>query len=104
MDPNESQALRARLAMHKSAEVALGSRNWRLLCSYGRVMSGPHSGQYVSGIAMPATQALIQALLRGEEIPVHLMHRHVSGNYESSRLRFDGSRLWMYFADRTEPA
>ena len=104
MDPTERLALRKWLAMYQSAGAALGDRNWRLLCSYGRVMSGPHSGLYVSGIPMPAAQAFIAALLRGEEISVHLMHRHVSGNYESSRLRFDGTRLWMHFADRTELA
>ena len=82
----------------------LGDRNWRLVHSYGRVMSGPYAGLYVSGIPMPVVQAFIDALLRDEEIPVHLMHRHVSGNYESSRLRWDGARLWMHFADRTEPA
>ena len=104
VDSAESQALRAWLGMYQTARVVLGDRNWRLMHSYGRVMSGPHSGQYVSGIPMPATQAFVQVLLRGEEIPVHLMHRHVSGNYESSRLWFDGNRLWMQFADRTELA
>lgn len=104
MDPKERLALRKWLAMYQSAGAALGDRNWRLLCSYGRVMSGPHGGLYVSGIPMPAAQAFIAALLRGEEVPVHLMHRHVSGNYESSRLRFDGTRLWMCFADRAELA
>ena len=104
MDSDELRALRAWLGMYQSARVVLGNRNWRLAFSYGRVMSGPHAGLYVSGIPMPAVQAFIEALLRGEEIPVHLMHRYVSGNYESSRLRFDGIRLWMHFADRTELA
>lgn len=104
MDPHESRALRAWLGLYPSARLMLGDRNWRLLHSYGRVMSGPHSGLYVSGIPMSAVQAFVDALLRGEEIPVHLMHRHVSGNYESSRLRFDGTRLRMHFADRTELA
>ena len=104
MDPDESQALLAWLGLYQTAQVALGDRNWRLIHSYGRVMEGPHSGLYVSGIPMPAVEAFIDALLSGDEISVHLMHRHVSGNYESSRLSFDGRRLWMRFDDRTELA
>ena len=104
MDPDESQALLAWLGLYQTAQVALGDRNWRLIHSYGRVMDGPHSGRYISGIPMSAVQAFMDALLRGEEFSVHLMHRHVSGNYESSRLRFDGNRLWMHFDDRTELA
>ena len=104
VDSDESQALRAWLGLYQTAKVVLGDRNWRLMHSYGRVMSGPHSGLYVSGIPMLAVQAFIDALLCGQEIPVHLMHRHVSGNYESSRLSFDGRRLWMRFNDRTELA
>ena len=104
MDPTERLALRKWLAMYKSAGAALGDRNWRLLCSYGRVMCGPHGGLYVSGIPMPAAQAFIAALLRGEEIPVHLMHRHRSGNYESSSLRLVDGQLVMRFDDRTELA
>lgn len=90
--------------MHRYASELLGTRNWKLVSSFGRVMSGPHSGLYVSGIPTTVAKAFIDALVRGEEISVHLMHRHVSGNYESSRLRFDGDRLWMHFADRTELA
>lgn len=104
MEPDESHAFREWLALYHSAGILFGNRNWRLVHSYGRVMSGPYAGLYVSGIPMPAVQAFIDALLRDEEIPVHLMHRHVSGNYESSRLRWDGARLWMHFADRTELA
>lgn len=104
MEPDELQALQERLELHRSAVVLFGNRNWRLVHSYGRVMSGPFSGLYVSGIPMPAVQAFIDALLRGEKIPVHLMHRHVSGNYESSRLQLHGTRLWMHFPNRTELA
>ena len=104
MNSDESLALRAWLGLYQTAKVALGDKNWRLMHSYGRVMSGPHSGLYVSGIPMPAVEAFIDALLSGDEISVHLMHRHVSGNYESSRLSFDGRRLWMRFDDRTELA
>lgn len=104
MEPEESLALRAWLGMYQSARVVLGDRNWRLVHSYGRVMSGPHAGLYVSGIPTAEVQAFIDTLVRGEAIAVHLMHRHVSGNYESSRLQFDGTRLWMHFSDRTELA
>lgn len=90
--------------MYQSASEALGERNWRLVYQHGRVMSGPHSGFYTSGIPMSAVQAFMDALLRGDEIPMPLVHRHVSGNYESSRLLFDGKRLGMRFDDRTELA
>ena len=100
MDPDESQALCAWLALHQCAAAALGHRNWRRICSHGRVMSGPHSGQYVSGIPVLAAQAFVQALLHGETIPVHLMHGHRSGNYESSCLRLVDGQLLMVFGDR----
>ena len=104
MGTDETLAFRAWVDMYRSAGVALGTRNRTLVFSYGRVMSGPHGGRYVSGIPASAVLAFIDALLRGEEIPVHLMHRHVSGQHESSRLKFDGECLWMQFADRTELA
>lgn len=104
MDPAESQALRAWLALHQCAAAALGHRNWRRLCSQGRVMAGAHCGQYVSGLPAAQVHALIDALLRGEEIPVHLMHRHRSGHPESSRLRWVDGQLFMVFGDRIEVA
>lgn len=100
----ELRALRERLVQYQFADEVLGARNSRLLFHFGRVMSGPHGGQYVSGIPTAAARALIDALLSGQQIPVHLMHRHRSGDYESSRLRSDGRRLWMLFDDRTELA
>lgn len=92
--------------MRRYAENALGSKAWHLLLGYGRVMRDPYVGQYVSGLPAEVTRELVERLANGDELHVHLMHRHVSGNYESSRTRFDGARarLWMLFADRSELA
>lgn len=67
-------------------------------------MNGPSSGRYVSALSFEATTALVDALARGDEVDVHLMHRHVSGNYESSTLRLVGGRLVMRYPDREELA
>jgi len=75
-----------------------------LLRSYGRLMSGPHSGRYVSGIPFELARQLVVAIAEGKEVHVHLMHRHRSGNYEASRTRLVGGRLEMVFKDRVEPA
>lgn len=104
----DREALRRALeeygALNEEAEEALGKRNWALLRSYGRMMGGPYSGAYVSGIPVEEVKRLIDELVRGREINVHLMHRHRSGNYESSALRFIGGKLIMHFADRDEIA
>jgi hypothetical protein len=92
------------LAVRAYADEVLGKRQAHLLRRYGRVMSGPCSGSYVSGIAPSAARAYIEAMARGEEIPVHLMHRHRSGTYESSSLQMVDGRLIMKFDDRTELA
>lgn len=86
------------------AVSVLGERGWFLLRSYGRLMNGPSSGRYVSALSTEAARSLVDALARGDEIDVHLMHRHVSGNYESSTLRFEGGQLVMRFPDREERA
>jgi hypothetical protein len=88
----------------EEGEALLGPTGWTLLRGYGRLMSGTFSGQYVSALPVAAARALLQALQRGERIPVHLMHRHRSGCYESSWLSLADGRLLMHYADRTEPA
>lgn len=85
--PHADGGLHLFVALRQYGEVALGFRNWFLLANYGRLMSGPNSGQYVSGLPPPATRSVIDALVSGETVDVHLMHRHQSGCYESSRLR-----------------
>ena len=86
------------------AEELLGMRGWSLLRGYGKLMSGPYSGSYVSGIPFSEARKLLGALRRGERIPVHLMHRHRSGKYESSELSLTDGRLVMHYPDRNEPA
>ena len=67
-------------------------------------MSGPHSGQYVSGLPDVEVRALVDALVAGHRVDIHLMHRHKSGNYESSRLHIVAGALMMTFPDRDEMA
>lgn len=86
------------------AEELLGARGWSLLRRYGKLMSGPRSGSYVSGLPISEARKLLGALQRGERIPVHLMHRHRSGHYESSELSLTNGRLLMRYPDRSEPA
>ena len=85
------------------ANSLLNERAWSLLRSYGKLMDGPSAGLYVS--ALPAEQqlALATRLEQGETLDVHLMHRHESGG-EASRLRWNGDRLVMVFADKERPA
>lgn len=85
-------------------ERLLGVTGWRLFRGYGRLMSGPHSGSYVSSLPCDEVRRLLVAMQRGERIPVHLMHRHRSGTYDSSALSLVNGRLVMHFAERTESA
>lgn len=95
---------RERHHLTKDAEALLGPSGWGLLKTYGRVMTGRFSGRYVSALPSPEVRALLKALQRGETIQVHLMHRHRSGCYESSRLSLTQGRLMMHYRDRSEPA
>jgi len=93
-----------RVAVKLEAEGLIGSQAWSLLSSYGRVMSGPHSGSYVSGVPFAVQLDLVHRLTSGETVPVHLMHRHRSGA-ESSWLRWSpGTGFVMMFRDREEKA
>jgi hypothetical protein len=96
--------LQQRQALNRYARSALSERGWRLLERYGRLMDGPNSGRYVSGLKVSEAVALVEALVRGDELKIHLMHRHQSGNYEHSALRLVNGRLVMRFPDREEQA
>jgi len=104
MKADERRAFEEQLELYRFAYKVLGPKAHRLLVRCGRVMSGPYGGLYVSGIPTAVARELIERLVNGDEICVHLMHRHVSGNYESSRTRYVGSRLWMLLDDRSELA
>lgn len=104
MNGQFDEVLLARIELQRYAEGLLGKRGWFLLRNYGRLMSGPDSGRYVSGLPAHDAREIVDALVRGETVEVHLMHRHVSGNYESSQLRLRNGRLEMLFADRIERA
>ena len=98
------EALRERLLLQACGEAALGLQAWSLLYGYGKLMAGPHGGQYLSGVPVKVARAILMALVRGEVVDVHLMHRHQSGKYEASRLALVDGQLVMLFADRTVPA
>ena len=104
MTQGSENPLLARFELHRHGERVLGERSWFLFSTYGRMMSGPHSGQYVSGLPDIEVRALIDALVTGHGVDIHLMHRHKSGNYESSRLHIVSGALVMTFPDREELA
>lgn len=93
----ELQALQ-RLWQH--GEQVLGDRQWFLFRCYGKITAGPHSGCYVIALPAPDVHALLDALAAHERVPVHLMHRHRSGDGPGlyTRLGTDG-RLIMGFDD-----
>ena len=88
----------------QEGEALLGPAGWRLLRGYGKLMAGTYSGLYISALPSSEVRAMLQALQRGERIPVHLMHRHRSGRYESSSLSLAEGRLLMHYSHRTETA
>ena len=90
--------------LRQEGEEVLGVAGWRLFRSYGRVMSGPYSGNYVSGLPFEEARRFIIALKQGQRVPVHLMHRHRSGNFGVSELSVEDGSLVMHYATRSEPA
>lgn len=68
------------------------------------LLVGRYSGRYVSGLPAAAQLKLAQRLVRAERVPVHLMYRHRSGNYESSSLRLFNGPLTIVVSDREELA
>ena len=104
MDDSTDNLFRRLIEVNQQAERLIGARAWALLRSYGKVMGGPKSGFYVSGLAFDEQLKLVQRLVNGETVQVHLMHRHKSGNYESSALRLSSAGLVMVFSDREERA
>jgi hypothetical protein len=89
----------AMVELDRKADGALGERAWRLVKSYGKLMGGPYSGRYVSGVPFDVQREIVQKLAAGETLLIHLMHRHRSGNYESSSLRWEQGELVMLYAD-----
>jgi hypothetical protein len=98
------EAAREGHQLGQEGERLLGLIGWRLFRGNGRLMSGRHSGSYVSALPCAEVRRLLIALLQGERVPVHLMHRHRSGNYESSVLSLTAGRLVMHYADCSESA
>ena len=96
--------LAERMQLQTLGEATLGRRGWSLLYRFGRVMSGPYSGLYLSGVPTKAALEALNKLKRGEVVDIHLMHRHKSGSYKPSRLALIGGALVMLFDDRSESA
>jgi hypothetical protein len=88
------------LELKCDAERVLGEHAWRLVSSYGKLIGGPHSGLYVSGVPFDVQREIVRRLAAGETLPIHLMHAHRSGHYEPSSLRWSQGELIMVFADR----
>jgi len=86
------------------AQGSIGERAWMLLTCYGKFMAPPHSGRYVSALPYEEQLQLVRRLQSGETVPVHLMHRHRSGNYRASSLRWTPAGLVMVFSDYELPA
>lgn len=93
-------ALLTVVELKREAESVLGERSWRLVSSYGKLMGGPHSGLYVSGVPFDVQRDIVRRLAAGETLLIHLMHTHRSGHYEPSSLRWSQGELTMVFADR----
>lgn len=97
--------LRRRIEVGLEAERLIGKRAWAMVSTYGRLVDGPYTGLYVSGVPLAVQLDLVRRLRLGETVSVHLMHRHVSGHYEPSALRWSESGgLVMAFEDRDEMA
>jgi len=104
MDTPGHNIFQRHIEVRQEAERLLGERSWSLLSSYGKLMDGPRSGSYVSGIPYDDQLAIVHRLVRGETVDVHLMHRHRSGDYRASSLRWTSGGLVMVFPDREVPA
>lgn len=100
VDEAGRKALLRCLEVRRKAQRILGEREWVFLSSYGKLMEGPHSGTYVSGLPCHKQLKLVHRLRSGETVLVHLMHRHKSGDYEASSLRWTPTGFMMVFADR----
>lgn len=100
LSPRQSlrHAVEQSVELAREGEALLGTRQWTLLSSYGRLMAGPHAGSYFNALPVQTQRDMLSKLVAGEEIAVHLMHRHRSGHYEASSLRYENSELWMVFA------
>lgn len=104
MGATAGMPLLRRVEVRREAERIIGKRAWLLLTCYGKLMAGPHAGSYVSALAGDEQLKLVRRLLSGDTVLVHLMHRHQSGNYETSSLRWTPAGLVMVFCDREVPA
>jgi hypothetical protein len=91
------------LALTKYARDAMGPEQWRLVKYFGKIMDGgPHGGLYVSGLPIAEARLIVENLMEGRSVAVHLMHRHRSGVYETSTLCRRAGRLIMLFDERSE--
>lgn len=104
MNDSSLLALQRQVEQQARAEELLGDRAWFLLKYYGKLMDGPRSGRYVSGLPGEEQVDLAERLVAGQVLHIHLMHRHRSGNYKVSSLRWEDGRLVMVYKDRERVA
>lgn len=79
------EALSELAVAHAEGKRLLGVRGWMLLTCEGKLIGGLYSGSYVSSRPSAEQVAYAHALLKGETLSIHLMHRHLGAN-EMSRL------------------
>ena len=103
-DPELARWVRDYSELVRRAEQILGARGWAVLYAYGRLMSGPRSGIYLSALPLEEIGLTIDRLADGCELDIHLMHRYRSDHQEASRLLLIGGKLFMRYRDRDEPA
>ncbi|RCW71798.1 hypothetical protein DES41_104618 [Pseudorhodoferax soli] len=89
---------------HAEGERLLGVRGWMLLTCEGKLIGGPYFGSYVSSRPSAEQVAYAHALLEGETLSIHLMHRHLGGKRHVSSLRWRAEGLVMVYSDRQELA
>jgi hypothetical protein len=89
---------------HAEGERLLGVRGWMLLTCEGKLTEGPCSGSYVSSRPSAEQIGYAHALLKGETLNIHLMHRHLGGKRDVSSLRWQAEGLVMVYSDREELA
>jgi len=86
--------LRGFPALNDAVIHAMGEQELFELVSFGQVTSGRCAGSFFGSLPMPEMRTLLEALLRGQGIDIHLIHRPpVSLDPTSHRLYLKGGRL-----------
>jgi hypothetical protein len=93
-------AMAAGSELDREASELLNPRAWKVLRRYGRIVGGPYSGLYVSGVPVDLQREIVRRLAAGETLLIHLMHTHRSGRHQGSATRWAEGELVMVYEDR----